>query len=178
MPGQPSEKVTSATSNPLHRGSGPARAQRGPGFVFACTHTHTPLPADGARYFFIAYLILGTASLALTSVFRLVGCLFQNAAAANAVAGFMLLMLIVNSGFIIVRSALPPWIVYFYWISPFAYSIRALVVNEFTSPRWQDLPSAQPGVSLGDASLELLDFYTERCAPARRTAVARQSVGA
>ena len=57
---------------------------------------------------------------------------------------------------------LPPWTVYFYWISPFAYGIRAIVVNEFTSPRWQDLPSSTPGVSQGDAALGLLDFYTSR----------------
>jgi hypothetical protein len=48
-------------------------------------------------------------------------------------------------------------------VSPFAYSIRALIINEFVSPRWQNLPSARPGVTLGDASLAQLDFYTERC---------------
>jgi hypothetical protein len=88
-------------------------------------------------------------------------------AVANAVSGFMLLMLIINSGFIIARGSLPPWTIYFYWVSPFAYSIRALVINEFTSPRWQSLPSVQPGKSLGDVSLGLLDFYTDRCSLSR-----------
>ena len=61
------------------------------------------------------------------------------------------------------HNAIPLWTVYFYWISPFAYGIRALIINEFTSPRWQDLKSPVPGVSLGNASLGQLDFYTDRC---------------
>jgi hypothetical protein len=112
----------------------------------------------------IAFLILFSASLAITSIFRFVGAVFQKAAVANAAAGFILLMLIINSGFIIVHDSLPPWTVYFYWISPFAYSIRSLVINEFTSPRWQKLPSPQPATSLGDAALAILDFYPERWA--------------
>jgi hypothetical protein len=80
----------------------------------------------------------------------------------QGVGGFFLLMLIINSGFIIVHSAIPPWVIAFYWLSPFAYSIRALVINEFTSPRWDEpLPV---GKTIGVAALESLDFYTERFA--------------
>lgn len=118
--------------------------------------------ADGAGYFFAAYLVLISSSLALTAIFRLLGSLFHNAAIANAASGFVLLMLIVNSGFIIVHDALPPWTVYFYWVSPFAYGIRALVVNEFTSPRWSNPSPNDPDVTQGEAALGLLDFYTER----------------
>lgn len=80
----------------------------------------------------------------------------------QGVGGFFLLLLIVNSGFIIVRSSIPPWVICFYWISPFAYSIRGLVINEFTSPRW-DRPLPFGEKSMGDTALESLDFYTDRC---------------
>jgi hypothetical protein len=118
---------------------------------------------DGPKYFFLSYLVLITTSLAISSIFRLLGSLFQNPSGANAVGGFLLLMLVINSGYIIVRTALPPWTICFYWISPFAYSIRALAINEFTSPRWQHQAGTQPGSKLGDESLEAFAFYTERC---------------
>jgi len=48
-----------------------------------------------------------------------------------------------------------------YWISPYAYAVRALVINELTSPAWSS-PSVTPGVTLGEATLHAFDFYTEQ----------------
>lgn len=92
----------------------------------------------------------------------MVGAFFSSPAIANATAGFLLLMLVVNSGFVIVRTAIEPWVIWFYYLSPFAYSIRALAINEMTSPRW----SAQAplsGASIGETALEAFDFFTEEC---------------
>ena len=63
-----------------------------------------------------------------------------------------------------------------YWISPFSWSVRALAVNEMTSPRWQGVTVAQSGATggaggagagsqtLGDTALAEYGFYRERCA--------------
>jgi len=81
---------------------------------------------------------------------------------ANAIAGFVLFMLIVNSGYTIVHSDLPDWVVYFYWLSPYAYALRALAVNEMTSPRWDTLAGPAGAASLGGYALEQFDFYQDR----------------
>jgi hypothetical protein len=48
-----------------------------------------------------------------------------------------------------------------YWISPFAWSLRAYVINEMTAPDWQSLPfPGRPGVTLGNGALESFAFFT------------------
>ena len=107
---------------------------------------------------------LVSTSLALTAGFRFLGCLTQSSAIANSLMGLSLLLLVVNSGFVIVYDALPPWTVYLYWVSPLAYAIRALAINEFTSPRWQQAVAVgAPGDTLGYSALSLFGFYSERC---------------
>ena len=56
---------------------------------------------------------------------------------ANALGGLSLVLLIVTSGFVIVRTSIPPWMIWAYYISPFSYGLRSLVINEMTSPQWQ-----------------------------------------
>ena len=41
-----------------------------------------------------------------------------------------------------------------YWLSPFAYSLRAVAINEMTSPAWGPV---------GIQALESFGFQTERC---------------
>ena len=134
--------------------------------------TRTPWHADGAGYFFITWLVLITASLALTACFRFLACAILSPAAAQAASGFTLLVVIVGSGYIIVHAAIPPWMIWLYWLSPFSWSVRALAINEMTSPKWQDVTAlaagAEPGtveegISIGDSALESFDFYKERC---------------
>jgi hypothetical protein len=41
--------------------------------------------------------------------------------------------------------------------------VRALVVNELTSPAWA-VPGSKPGLTLGEEVLAAFEFQTERCA--------------
>ncbi len=50
-------------------------------------------------------------------------------------------------------DAIPPWYIWAYYISPFAYCLRGIVINEMTQDRWQQ-PSPT-GQSIGDAGLEV-----------------------
>jgi hypothetical protein len=44
----------------------------------------------------------------------------------------------------------------------FAYALRALVINEFRSPQWQQRVLGVPGAStMGQAALISFDFYTD-----------------
>lgn len=77
----------------------------------------------------------------------------------------MLLVLIVTSGYAIIRTAIPPWWIWAYWISPFAYGLRAIVVNEMTSAGWAYADqSTPPGSTVGLQALESFGFQTDQCA--------------
>ncbi|GIL86027.1 hypothetical protein Vretifemale_14307 [Volvox reticuliferus] len=116
-------------------------------------------------YFFTFMLIMATCSMSVSSLFRYMACLCPNMVVANAAVGFVFVFLILTSGFAIVHKSIPPWMIWAYWISPQGYALRALVVNEMVSPKWQDVPAPpgmSAGLSLGDAALMSFDFYRER----------------
>lgn len=59
-----------------------------------------------AAYFFAYWVIIICSSLSMSAIMRLLAVLAPNATLANAYGGILLLMLILNSGFTIVRSKL------------------------------------------------------------------------
>lgn len=60
----------------------------------------------GAAQFFIHYFVLVCTQLALSSLFRLLAVVAPDAVKANSYGGLWLLILILTSGFTIIRSAL------------------------------------------------------------------------
>jgi hypothetical protein len=58
----------------------------------------------------------------------------------------VVLFLILFGGFIVPPETIPPFFSWLYWWNPFAWTYRALVVNEFNSGRWDD-----PGTLLSNA---------------------------
>ena len=72
-----------------------------------------------------------------------------------------MLVLIITSGYAIVRTSIPGWWIWAYWISPFAYGLRAVVINELTSPGWQGI-QAGTTETVGEYSLKEFGFFTER----------------
>ena len=79
-----------------------------------------------------------------------------------AIAGALsMLVLIITSGYAIVRTSIPGWWIWAYWISPFAYGLRAVVINELTSPGWDRIQtgSTEP---VGVYALKQFGFFTER----------------
>jgi hypothetical protein len=64
-----------------------------------------------------------------------------------------------------VRTSIPDWWIWAYWLSPFSWAFRALVVNEFTyASSWgQPINPANPsGPSIGDAALDAFGFFHDR----------------
>ena len=55
---------------------------------------------------------------------------------------------------------LPRWI-WMYWISPLAYAIRALVVNEMNTPDWYGPVSPADNQSIGDFAMEARGFQSQ-----------------
>eukprot|EP00877_Chromochloris_zofingiensis_P010755 jgi/Chrzof1/5933/Cz16g21030.t1 len=116
-----------------------------------------------AAYFFAYWVIIICSSLSMSAIMRLLAVLAPNATLANAYGGILLLMLILNSGFTIVRTSIPGWWIWAYYISPFAYGIRSVIVNEFTAPVWSDpMPGTNGQYNVGEAVLLSFGFFTDR----------------
>ena len=52
------------------------------------------------------------------------------------------------------------WI-WMYWISPLSYAIRALVVNEMSSPDWSAPVSSAETMSIGEFAMTARGFQTQ-----------------
>lgn len=89
------------------------------------------LSTSGAGYFFTHWLILIAVSNCCGCLFRLIAHLAPDGVAANSYGGVSLLILIVMSGFTIVRLQIPPWWIWAYYLSPFAWALRSIVISEW-----------------------------------------------
>ena len=82
-----------------------------------------------------------------------------------------LMYFVILSGFSILRFNVPDYVIWLYYLSPFAYSMRALAVNEFSDSRWQDslcvdkVPNpaicGSPTESFGDYILKSFGMFTD-----------------
>ncbi|WIA42005.1 hypothetical protein OEZ86_009302 [Tetradesmus obliquus] len=114
------------------------------------------------NYFFIFWVVVVASNLCLTALFRLLAVLAPNPTLGAAYGGLALLILILTSGFAIVRGSIPLYWIWAYYLSPFAYALRALVINEFRSPQWSQKVLGVPGAyTMGQAALISFDFYTD-----------------
>lgn len=59
-------------------------------------------------------------------------------------------------------ASIPDWWIWAYYISPFAYGLRGLVLNEMTSPAWEQQAAFLPGATRGEAALLSFGFFTEQ----------------
>ncbi|PNH10990.1 Pleiotropic drug resistance protein 1, partial [Tetrabaena socialis] len=113
-------------------------------------------------YFFAFYLVMLSFSVCSNVLYRLIAYVAPNPVAANAYGGFILLILILLSGFSIVRGSIPDYWIWAYYISPFAWALRCIVINEFTAPPWRGPSPSGNGLTLGEEALLTFDFYTTR----------------
>jgi len=116
-----------------------------------CLYFLAGLTLDGPQYFFIWWLIAFSTHVSMAAMFRLIANISPSLVRASSIASVALLVNILTSGYTIVFGDIPPWWVWVYWVSPFAYAIRSFVINEMGSPRWGDL---------GDDALRSYDFAT------------------
>jgi ABC-type multidrug transport system permease subunit len=107
--------------------------------------------------------VVAACNLCFSAMFRLLAVVSPNATLAAGYGGITLLLLILTSGFAIVRDSIPIYWLWAFYSSPFAYALRALAINEFTSHQWSARVAGVPGASnLGQAALVSFDFPLER----------------
>jgi len=52
------------------------------------------------------------------------------------------------------------WWIWAYWISPLAFTVRSLALNEFTTKQWSARYEYDPSITIGEASLAVFDIQT------------------
>ncbi|KIW81857.1 hypothetical protein Z517_04883 [Fonsecaea pedrosoi CBS 271.37] len=100
----------------------------------------------GLRYeasnFFIFFLFNFMAMLTMSAIFRTTAAVTKTISAALAIAGVMVLWIVIYTGFTMQRSFMHPWFKWSSWINPIAYAFEALLVNEVHGRRFPCAPTS------------------------------------
>jgi ATP-binding cassette, subfamily G (WHITE), member 2, PDR len=90
--------------------------------------------------------------LTMSAIFRTTAAVTKTISAALAIAGVMVLWIVVYTGFTLQRSYMHPWFKWTSWINPVAYAFEALLVNEVHGVRYPcAATSLIPPYGQGDA---------------------------
>lgn len=107
-----------------------------------------------AGNFFIFLLITWSCSNCLAGLFRLLAYTSSNMIRANALGSLILLLLMLTNGFTIIRTSIPDYLIWIYYgLNPLSYGVRALAINELTSPSWGQA---------GDLIMNSFGIFTDR----------------
>ena len=107
----------------------------------------------GLRYeagqFFLFYLFTFLTTLTMSAIFRTLAAATKQITQALALAGIMVLAIVIYTGFTIQRSYMHPWFKWISWINPVAYGFEGILMNEVHGQRYSCanlVPPYGPGV--------------------------------
>lgn len=86
--------------------------------------------------FFIFFMIVFIAMLTMSAIFRTLAAATKTISQALALAGVMVLAIVIYTGFTIPRPYMHPWMKWISWINPVAYAFEAILVNEVHGRRF------------------------------------------
>ncbi|KAJ5640919.1 hypothetical protein N7528_000544 [Penicillium herquei] len=98
--------------------------------------------------FFIFYLFLILVVLTMSGMFRSLGALTKSVGQAMAMAGVLVLCIVVYTGFTLPQPYMHPWFSWIRWINPVFYTFEALIANEFHGKKY-DCSSLIPSYGTG-----------------------------
>ncbi|KAF4238141.1 hypothetical protein CNMCM6805_006595 [Aspergillus fumigatiaffinis] len=84
-----------------------------------------------ASQFFIFFLFSFLSTMIMSAVFRTLAALTRSVAQALALAGLMILIIVIYAGFVIPAPEMHPWFSWLRWINPLFYTFESLIANEF-----------------------------------------------
>ncbi|KAH8586012.1 brefeldin A efflux transporter Bfr1 [Bisporella sp. PMI_857] len=84
-----------------------------------------------ASAFFIFFLVTTVSTFAMSALFRTVAAVTKRAETATAIAGILVLVLTIYTGYVIPIPSMHPWFRWLQYINPISYGFEALMVNEF-----------------------------------------------
>jgi len=92
--------------------------------------------ADYGAFYLTYVLVAFSTALGIGQIFRLVVHLVPSLAQAQPICSLFVLLFVVFSGLTIKGEDIPFYWTWLYWINPLAWGLRALAVNEFSSPTY------------------------------------------
>jgi ATP-binding cassette, subfamily G (WHITE), member 2, PDR len=109
-----------------------------------------------ASFIFLLFTTVGM--MVMSAIFRTVGAVSKEQPVAYAVAGVLVLMMVIYTGFTLQTSYMHPWFRWINYINPIAYLFEALLVNEVHSreipcEKQSLVPPYGQGVSFACASI-------------------------
>lgn len=84
-----------------------------------------------ASQFFIFFLFSFLSTLIMSAVFRTLAALTKTIAQAMALAGLMILILVIYAGFVVPTPEMHKWFSWLRWLNPLFYTFESLIANEF-----------------------------------------------
>src|SRR4051794_23975255 len=86
----------------------------------------------------------------------------------NTESSLLLGIFLLFGGFVLAAGHVPDWYIWLFWFSPFAWSMRALALNEFHSARSSyqadftvNPTSGQPAIKVGDAYIDNFEIRND-----------------
>ena len=86
--------------------------------------------AMSAAQFFTFFLFVFLTTLAMSMVFRTIAAATKTLPLAMAISGFMVLVLVAYTGFVLPMPYMHPWFKWISFVNPLAYGFEALLVNQ------------------------------------------------
>ncbi|WPH02729.1 Hypothetical protein R9X50_00559700 [Acrodontium crateriforme] len=81
--------------------------------------------------FFLFFLIVYISTFVMSAVFRTMAAVTKTVSQAMALAGVLVLAIVVYTGFVVPIPFMHPWFSWIRWINPVFYAFEILVANEF-----------------------------------------------
>ncbi|CAM9211888.1 unnamed protein product [Ectocarpus fasciculatus] len=121
---------------------------------------------DNGGRFLVFILCVLSFSLCATQLFRLVASFTPNPVTAQPLAGLLVVLMVLFSGYIIPKSNIPDGWIWFYWINPIAWVLKGVTVNEYLASDYDFMTCTNADCSVqerfGDVALEQRGNPTEQ----------------
>ncbi|KAK9815219.1 hypothetical protein WJX72_000157 [[Myrmecia] bisecta] len=117
--------------------------------------------ARDAGRFWLHWLIIFLTNMSSNAMFRACAAIGRDPILASTTGVIAIFAVIFSAGIMIARFSIPGWWIWLYWISPVAFSVRALAINEFSAPAWDVRNPDNRSQRLGDALLDSFGIQTD-----------------
>jgi ATP-binding cassette subfamily G (WHITE) protein 2 (PDR) len=97
--------------------------------------------------FFLYFLVTFLTTFVMSAVFRTMAAVSKTISQAMALAGVLILAIVIYTGFVIAAPQMRPWFAWIRWINPVYYAFEILIANEFHGREFacsSIIPSYQP----------------------------------
>uniref|UniRef100_K3WZJ5 ABC transporter domain-containing protein n=1 Tax=Globisporangium ultimum (strain ATCC 200006 / CBS 805.95 / DAOM BR144) TaxID=431595 RepID=K3WZJ5_GLOUD len=124
--------------------------------------------SSGSAYI-VFELLLFLSDLAFGAWFFFIAAISPNIHMANPIANVSVLFFMLFAGFVVLKSQIPDYFIWLYWLSPISWSIRAIAINEYRSDKYDvcDYDGVAyceqfGGMTMGEYYLSLFDVQSKK----------------